>query len=347
MQSIETPSSLILGDQTRNDFPILHQEVHGKPLVYLDNAATSQKPHLVLDTLSQYYSEYNSNVHRGIHALSARATTAYEDARQKIASFVNASSSEEIVFTRNASEAINLVANTWAVSTLRPGDEIIISVAEHHSNIVPWQMVAQRTGAVLKFVQLTPDTQELDINHLTDLVTPKTKLISLVHVSNMLGCVLPVDHVVHIAHSVGAKVLLDACQSVPNMPVDVQALDIDWLVASGHKMCGPTGIGFLYGKKENLESMPPWMGGGEMIQDVFLEYSTYAEPPSRFEAGTPSIGEAIGLGAACDYLRSVGMEEIHSYEKRLGKYLYGKVRVCICVVQHRVSLSHIVLVVLY
>jgi cysteine desulfurase/selenocysteine lyase len=321
-QTLKAPAATSLGDLVRSDFPILHQEVHGKPLIYLDNAATSQKPQIVIDVLNEYYASYNSNVHRGVHALSAKATSAYEEARQKLANFINATTPEEIVFTRGATEAINLVANTWGMSTLQPGDEIILSVAEHHSNIVPWQLLAAKTGAILKFVELTPETQELDISQLKQLVSPKTKLISLVHVSNALGCTLPVPEVVSIAHSVGAKVLLDACQSVPNMPVDVRTLGADWVVASGHKMCGPTGIGFLWGRKEILAEMPPWMGGGEMIQDVFLDKSTYAEPPSRFEAGTPAIAEAIGLGAACDYLTNIGMDRIHSYEKELGTYLY-------------------------
>ena len=319
----QTPPSL--GTLTRPDFPILHQSVHdNKPLIYLDNAATSQKPTLVLDTLSQYYTGYNSNVHRGVHALSAQATAAYEESRQKLASFINASSPEEIVFTRGATEAINLVANTWGAANLGPGDEVIVSVAEHHSNIVPWQMLAKRTGAVVKYINITSGTQELDVEQLEGMVTTATKLISLVHVSNALGCVLPVERVVSIAATVGARVLLDACQSVPNMPVDVSTLGADWIVASGHKMCGPTGIGFLWGRKEILDQMPPWMGGGEMIQDVYMEYSTYAEPPSRFEAGTPAIAEAIGLGAACDYLRGIGMEKIHAYEKELGTYLYNE-----------------------
>ena len=318
-------TSSALGEQVRDQFPILDQNVHeSKPLVYLDSAATSQKPTHVLETLNEYYSKYNSNVHRGVHALSAKATTEYEEARKKISTMINANSPEEIVFTRNASEAINLVANSWGLSTLKEGDEIVLSVAEHHSNLVPWQLVAAKTGAKLKFVELTDDTQELDMNQLDELVTPRTRLISLVHVSNALGCVLPVERVVAKAKKVGARVMLDACQSVPNRPVDVQSLEVDWIVASSHKMCGPTGIGFLWGRMEILEEMPPWMGGGEMIQDVFLDHSTYAEPPSRFEAGTPAIGEAIGLGAACDYLMSIGMDKIHDYETEIGRYLYEK-----------------------
>ena len=326
LQRAEAPVAIAtsLGELVRADFPILHQKVHGKPLVYLDNAATSQKPKLVIEKLDDYYKVYNSNVHRGVHALSARATAEYEEARQKVAKFINAASPEEIVFTRGATEAINLVANTWGLSTLQPGDEILISVTEHHSNIGPWQLIAARTGAVLKHVPLTADTQEIDIAKLKELVNSKTRLIALVHVSNALGCVLPVSEVIDAARSVGAKVLLDACQSVPNMPVDVTSLGADWIVASGHKMCGPTGIGFLWGRKEILDEMPPWMGGGEMIQDVFLDRSTYAEPPSRFEAGTPAIAEAIGLGAACDYLTNIGMDRIHAYEKELGTYLYNQ-----------------------
>lgn len=313
-----------LGAVLRQQFPILDQEVNGKPLVYLDNAATSQKPLAVIKAMDDYYSQYNSNVHRGVHYLSAKATTAYEDARGKVARFINASSDREIVFTRNASEAINLVAQTWGMDNLKQGDEVILSVAEHHSNLVPWQMVAQKTGAVLKHVRLTPDTQELDMQHFHELVTPRTRLVSLVHVSNMLGAVLDVEPVVAAARKVGAKVLLDSCQSMPHMPLDVQALGVDWIVASAHKAVGPTGIGFLWGRYDVLDTMPPWMGGGEMIQDVFLDHSTYAPPPARFEAGTPSIAEAIGLGAACDYLSSLGMAKVHAYEQELGGYLYER-----------------------
>ncbi len=311
-----------LGREIKDDFPVLHQDVHGKKLVYLDNAATSQKPEVVISAMSDYYREYNSNVHRGVHALSARATTEYENARQKVASFVNAASPENIVFTRNATEAINLVVNTWG-STLEKGDEIILSVAEHHSNIVPWQLLAERRGLTLKFVQLTK-SQELDMDHLAHLLTPKTKLISLVHMSNALGCRLPVDTVVQLAKTVGAKILLDACQSVANIPIDVQELGVDWIVGSAHKMCGPTGIGFLWGTSESLQSMPPWMGGGEMIDVVTLEKTTFAAPPSRFEAGTPAIAEAIGFGAACDYLQNIGMENVEEYESHLGRYLHSK-----------------------
>ncbi|MBW4557371.1 MAG: cysteine desulfurase [Trichormus sp. ATA11-4-KO1] len=310
-----------LADQVRADFPILHQEVNSKPLVYLDNAATSQKPLFVLNILRDYYEQYNANVHRGAHTLSAKATDAYEAARDKVAKFINAASRQEIVYTRNASEAINLVAYSWGMNNLQPGDEIILSVMEHHSNIVPWQFVAQKTGAVLKFVELTPEGS-FDLSQFQQLISDKTKLVSTCHVSNTLGCINPVAEIAAIAHRYDAKFLIDACQSLPHMPVDVQQIDCDWLVASGHKMCAPTGIGFLYGKLELLASMPPFFGGGEMIADVYLDHSTYAELPHKFEAGTPAIAEAIALGAAVDYLSNIGMERIHAYEAELTAYLF-------------------------
>ncbi|MBF2021232.1 MAG: SufS family cysteine desulfurase [Hydrococcus sp. C42_A2020_068] len=313
----------ILADKVRSDFPILHQEVNGKPLIYLDSAATSQKPLAVLDTLRNYYERDNANVHRGAHTLSVRATEAYESARDKVAKFVNAASRQEIVFTRNATEAINLVAYSWGLNHLKAGDEILLSVMEHHSNLVPWQIIAQKTGAVIKYVGLT-DTEELDLEHFNSLLSEKTKLVAIVHVSNTLGCINPVEKIVSIAHKNGAKVLIDACQSVPHMPVDVQAIGCDWLVASGHKMCAPTGVGFLYGKQELLEEMPPFLGGGEMISEVFLDHFTCGEVPHKFEAGTPAIGEAIALGAAVDYLTTIGMDKIHAYEVELTTYLFEK-----------------------
>ncbi|BAZ30676.1 SufS subfamily cysteine desulfurase [Cylindrospermum sp. NIES-4074] len=317
-----TPTkTLTLADKVRADFPILRQEINGKPLVYLDNAATSQKPLLVLNTLRDYYEQYNANVHRGAHTLSAKATDAYEGARDKVAKFINAASRQEIIYTRNASEAINIVAYSWGMNNLQPGDEIILSVIEHHSNIVPWQFVAQKTGAVLKFVELTP-AETFDLEQFKELISDKTKLVSVGHVSNTLGCINPVEEIVEIAHRYGAKVLIDACQSVPHMPVDVQQIGCDWLVASGHKMLAPTGIGFLYGKLEVLESMPPFFGGGEMIAEVYLDHSTYADLPHKFEAGTPAIGEAIALGAAIDYLSTIGMDKIHAYEAELTAYLF-------------------------
>jgi cysteine desulfurase / selenocysteine lyase len=318
MTAIQT---LSLADRTRADFPILHQTIHEKPLVYLDSAATSQKPQVVIDALTDYYQRYNSNVHRGVHTLSGLATDAYEAARQKVAKFVNAADEREIIYTRNASEAINLVAYSWGLANLKAGDEIILTVMEHHSNLVPWQLISQRTGAVLKFVGLSAD-EGFDLEGYKALLSDRTKLVSVVHVSNTLGCITPVAEVVSLAHAQGAKVLIDACQSAPHLPLDVQAMDCDWLVASGHKMCAPTGIGFLYGKLAVMRAMPPFFGGGEMIADVFLDHSTYADLPHKFEAGTPAIGEAIALGAAIDYLTNIGMAEIHAYEQELSSYLY-------------------------
>ncbi|HEY9748259.1 MAG TPA: SufS family cysteine desulfurase [Allocoleopsis sp.] len=312
-----------LAAQVRADFPILDQEINGKPLVYLDNAATSQKPQAVLQALQHYYEHDNANVHRGVHTLSSRATDAYEGARDKVAKFINAASRQEIIYTRNASEAINLVSNSWGLSTLKQGDEIILTVMEHHSNLIPWQLVAQKTGAVLKFVELT-ETEEFNLEQFKSLISDKTKLVSVVHVSNTLGCINPVKEICAIAHQHGARVLIDACQSVPHMPIDVQDIDCDWLVASGHKMCAATGIGFLYGKLDLLRSMPPFLGGGEMIADVFLDHSTYADLPHKFEAGTPAIAEAIALGAAVDYLMGIGMDKIHAYEEELTAYLYQR-----------------------
>jgi cysteine desulfurase/selenocysteine lyase len=333
-----SPFTAALADLLRRDTPVLTQTLpgSGKPLVYLDSAATSQKPLLVTRAMDDYYARYNANVHRGVHELAAAATAAYEGARAKVAALINARGPDEVVWTRNASEAVNLVAFTWGLANLKPGDEIVVSVAEHHSNLVPWQMVAKRTGAVLRHVRLRQqgggggapssssssasasavtsrrrglDHQTLDMDHYDALLSPRTKLVALPHVSNVLGCVLDAERVVSGARRVGARVLLDACQSVPHMPVDVQALGADWIVASGHKMLAPTGVGFLWGRREILaseEEMPPWMGGGEMIRDVFLDHSTYAGPPAKFEAGTPAIAEAIGLGAAVDLLMSVG-----------------------------------------
>lgn len=311
-----------LAAKFRPDFPILHQRIHDRPLVYLDNAATSQKPTAVLEALQHYYEFDNANVHRGVHTLSNRATDAYEGARDRVAAFVNAASRQEIVFTRNATEAINLVAYAWG-SQLQRDDEIILTVMEHHSNLIPWQLLAQRTGAVLKFVQLNQE-EGFDFDHFKSLLSDKTKLISVVHVSNTLGCINPVKAICTEAHRYGAKVLIDACQSAPHLAIDVQEIDCDWLVASGHKMCGPTGAGFLYGKLNVLRGMSPFLGGGEMIADVYLDHATYADLPHKFEAGTPAIAEAIGLGAAVDYLTAIGMDQIHSYETELTAYLYQR-----------------------
>ncbi|BFM39225.1 SufS family cysteine desulfurase [Synechocystis sp. LKSZ1] len=322
MTALQVPT---LAAQVRADFPILQQEVNGHPLVYLDNAATSQKPLAVLEALRHYYEKDNANVHRGAHSLSVRATEAYEAVRDKVAKLIHARSRQEIVYTRNATEAINLVAYSWGLNTLKPGDEILTSVMEHHSNLVPWQMVAQKTGAVLKHVALTPE-ETFDLAHFQGLLSEKTKLVTVVHVSNTLGCINPVEEITALAHQTGAKVLIDACQSVPHTPIDVQRLDCDWLVASGHKMCGPTGIGFLYGKEALLEAMPPFLGGGEMIADVFLDHFTCGHLPHKFEAGTPAIGEAIALGAAIDYLLDLGMERIHAYEQELTAYLFQQLQ---------------------
>jgi cysteine desulfurase / selenocysteine lyase len=322
MTAIQIPvPTLSLAEKIRADFPILTQKIHDRPLVYLDSAATSQKPQVVIDALSDYYQRYNSNVHRGVHTLSGLATDAYEAARQKVAKFVNAADEREIIYTRNATEAINIVAYSWGLGNLQTGDEVILTKMEHHSNLVPWQLVAQKTGAVLKFVDLSDD-EDFDLEHYKSLLSDKTKLVSVVHVSNTLGSVAPVKEIVALAHAQGAKVLIDACQSAPHMPLDVQDMDCDWLVASGHKMCAPTGIGFLYGKLDVMRSMQPFLGGGEMIADVFFDHSTYADLPHKFEAGTPSIGEAIALGAAIDYLNNIGMTEIHAYEQELSIYLY-------------------------
>lgn len=314
-----------LAEATRADFPILGQEIHGHPLIYFDNAATSQKPQQVLQSLQEYYEYANANVHRGVHTLSNRATQAYEAARTKCAQLIHTPQVESLIFTRNASEAINLVAYSWGMNQLQPGDEIILTVMEHHSNLVPWQWVAQRTGAILKYVHLTPQ-ESFDLEHYQSLLSDCTKLVACSYVSNTLGCVNPVAEIIELGHHWGAKVLLDACQAVPHMVVDVQALDCDWLVASGHKMCGPTGAGFLYGKPNILRQMSPFLGGGEMIADVFLDHSTYADIPHKFEAGTPAIAEAIMLGAAVDYLQSVGLEAIHTYEQELVAYLWQKLQ---------------------
>ncbi len=312
-----------LGAKVRSDFPILNQEVHGKPLIYFDSAATSQKPVAVLETMRRYYEQDNANVHRGAHSLSVRATEAYEATRDKLAAFINAASRQEIIFTRNATEAINLVAYSWALNTLKPGDEIITSVMEHHSNLVPWRIIAQKTGAEIKYIGLTPQ-ETLDMEEYKNLLSEKTKLVALVYVSNTLGCINPVEEISTLAHEVGAKVLIDACQAAPHLPLDVQKIGCDWLVASGHKMCAPTGIGFLYGKLDLLLEMPPFFGGGEMISEVYLDHFTCAELPHKFEAGTPAIAEAIALGAAIDYLTGIGMENIHAYEEELTGYLFKK-----------------------
>ncbi len=308
-------------EAVRADFPILAQDRRpGVPLVYLDNAATSQKPLSVINTMDEYYRRYNANVHRGIHMLSEAATAAYEEARVKVRRFINAPSKREIIFTRGTTEGINLVAQTWGRANLKPGDVVVSTVMEHHSNIVPWQILASEKGFTLRFVPVLADgTLDLDV-FAKYLREEPVKLVTVMHVSNVLGTINPVDHMARMAHEAGALILVDAAQSIPHMPVDVQALDADFLVFSGHKMCAPTGIGVLYGKRALLDAMPPWMGGGDMIAQVRLEGSTWNELPYKFEAGTPSIAEAIGLGAAVDYLNALGMEHIHQHEKMLTTY---------------------------
>ncbi|WP_216904084.1 SufS family cysteine desulfurase [Synechococcus sp. CCY 9618] len=324
--STAAPPVSDLAALTRPDFPLLEQiACLGQPLIYLDYAATSQKPRQVLEALQQYYGHDNANVHRGAHQLSARATDHFEAARQKVADFIGAASAREIVFTRNASEAINLVARSWGDANLKAGDEVLLSVMEHHSNLVPWQLLAARTGCVLRHAGVT-ETGELDLADLRAKLSERTKLVSLVHVSNTLGCLNPMAEVAALAHGVGALLLVDACQSLPHKPVDVVALGADFLVGSSHKLCGPTGMGFLWGREALLEAMPPFLGGGEMIQDVYLDHSSWADLPHKFEAGTPAIGEAIGMGAALDYLQNLGMERIHAWEQQLTRRLFQRLQ---------------------
>ncbi len=309
-------------ETVRADFPILNQEHHpGVPLIYLDNAASSQKPRSVIEAMDDYYRRYNANVHRGIHKLSEQATAAYEGARVKIRKFINASSKREIIFTRGTTEGINLVAQTWGRANLKPGDVVLSTVMEHHSNIVPWQILAAEKEFVIKYIPLREDGT-LDMDVYTRLLNEGgVKLVTVMHVSNVLGTINPVAEIARQAHAAGALILVDGAQSTPHMPVDVQALDADFFVFSGHKMLGPTGSGVLYGKRALLEAMPPWMGGGDMIASVRLEGSTWNELPYKFEAGTPSIAEAIGLGYAIDYLAEIGMETIQAHEHTLTEYV--------------------------
>ena len=309
--------------ELRAQFPILQRRVHGRSLVYLDNAATTQKPRTVIQTLDRYYREYNANVHRGVHTLSEEATAAYEEARQRVARFIHAPSPRQVIFTRNATEAINLVAYSWGAAHLGPEDEVLITEMEHHSNIVPWQILQERLGFTLRYVPMT-DQGTLDLERLDELLTERTRLFAFVHVSNVVGTVNPVERLIAAARQVGARVLVDASQSVPHMPVDVQALDPDFLVFSGHKMCGPTGIGVLYGRRELLEAMDPFLGGGDMIREVTLQGSRWNELPYKFEAGTPAIAQAIGLGAAVDFLAQVGMDWIWQHEHTLTRYAYER-----------------------
>jgi len=303
----------------REDFPILRRQVHGRPLVYLDNAATSQKPQAVIDRLNRYYSEDNANIHRGVHYLSEKATQAYEEARTKVQHFLNAPSDREIIFTRSVSEAINLVVHSYGRKYLQAGDEVIISAMEHHSNIVPWQILCEEKGAILRVVPIN-DQGEFLLDAYEQLLSPKTKFVSVTQVSNALGTITPIRQIIAMAHQRNIPVLVDGAQAVPHFKVDVQELECDFYGFSGHKLYGPTGIGILYGRAELLEAMPPYQGGGDMIRSVTFEKTIYAPIPSKFEAGTPHIAGGIGLGAAIDYLEGIGMEAINDYEQALLAY---------------------------
>lgn len=305
--------------EIRKQFPILDQKVNGKQLVYFDSAATSQKPIQVIETLERYYKEYNSNVHRGVHTLGTKATDAYEGAREKVRKFINAKSMEEIIFTRGTTTALNTVAASYGLENVKEGDEIVISYMEHHSNIIPWQQVAKKTGATLKYLPLQPDGT-ISIEDARQTITPNTKIVSIMYVSNVLGTINPVKEIGAIAHENGAIMVVDGAQSTPHMKVDVQDLNCDFYALSAHKMCGPTGIGVLYGKKELLNNMEPIEFGGEMIDFVDLQESTWKELPWKFEAGTPIIGNAIGLGAAIDFLEEIGLHNIEKHEHELAQY---------------------------
>ncbi|HZU76442.1 MAG TPA: cysteine desulfurase, partial [Dehalococcoidia bacterium] len=306
-------------ERVRADFPILERLVHGKPLVYLDNAATSQKPRAVIQTLVEFYERHNANVHRGVHTLSQEATDLYEAVREQVARFLGAERAEEIIFTRGTTESINLVAHSWGRAQLGPGDEIVLSYLEHHSNLVPWQQVARERGAVLRFIPLDAEGR-LDMEQARRLIGPRTKLVAVAQVSNVLGTVTPVRELAELAHGVGALLLVDGAQSAPHMPVDVRALGCDFFACSAHKMLGPTGVGVLYGRRRLLRGMAPYQGGGSMIARVELESSTFAPAPTRFEAGTPNVADVIAYGAALTYLQALGMAAVQEHETRLTAY---------------------------
>jgi len=312
-------------EKVRAEFPILHQEVYGKPLVYLDNAATTQKPQSVIDAVRHYYERDNANVHRGVHALSERATASYEAARDKIRELLNATSRREIIFTRGATEAINLVASSWGMTNIGAGDEVLVSEMEHHSDIVPWQMLCERVGATLKVLPIN-DAGELCMDQLDSLLGERTRLVGIVHLSNALGTINPVKTIIEKAHAVGAKVLLDGAQALAHLHVDVQALDCDFYVTSAHKMYGPTGIGMLYAKEALLDAMPPYQGGGDMITMVTFEKTQYNDLPYKFEAGTPNIAGAIGFGAAVDWLKKTGIDAASAHENDLLAYATEKAK---------------------
>ncbi|MFA6588550.1 MAG: cysteine desulfurase [Patescibacteria group bacterium] len=313
-------------ENIRRDFPILSRQINGKPLVYLDNAATSQKPRIVLKAMDDFQRQHNANVHRGIYTLSEEATELYETARQKVAKFINAKTSEEIIFTRNATESINLVALTWARQNLEKGEEILTTEMEHHSNIVPWQILAKEKGLKLNFLPTIPEKGILDLSKLANLLSSKTKLVCIGHISNLLGTINPIEKIIEQAHKIGAKVLVDGCQAVPHLPVDVQKINADFYAYSGHKMLGPTGIGVLWARKDLLETIEPIIGGGDMIKSVTKQKSIWNDLPWRFEAGTPNIVGVIGLGAAIDYLNQVGMRNVWEHEKKFVEYLLPKLK---------------------
>lgn len=314
-----TDSARLDVERIREDFPILSREVNGQPLVYLDNAATTQKPRMVIDRLSSYYTNENANIHRGVHYLSQLATSEYEEARVKARRFINAAETHEIIFTRGATEGINLVAASYGRKFVHDGDEIIISAMEHHSNIVPWQLLCEQTGALLRVIPMNDDG-ELLIDEFVQLLNPRTKIVAVAHLSNALGTINPVKRIIEIAHSQDVPVLLDGAQAAPHLKVDVRDLDCDFYAFSGHKLCGPTGTGVLYGKSDWLNAMPPWQGGGDMIASVTFEKTTFNSLPNKFEAGTPHIAGAIGLGAAIDYLTGIGLDKIAAYERELLDY---------------------------
>ena len=315
-----TPPGTFDARKVKQDFPILQQTIHGKPLTYLDSAASSQKPSVVIEALDAYYRASNANIHRGVYWLSERATALYDEAREKVARFINAPDARSCVFVRNATEALNLVAYSWGRANLGPGDTVVLTLLEHHSNIVPWQIITAERGATIRYVDIDDDGRlRLDqLDHY--LRTERVKLVGVTHVANALGTINPVAEIAARAHAAGALVLVDGAQSVPHMPVDVQALDIDFLVFSGHKMLGPMGIGVLWGRREILEAMPPFLGGGDMIREVTTCGSTWADLPAKFEAGTPSVGDAVGLGAAIDYLTALGMDAVRAHEREIVAY---------------------------
>src|SRR6266581_3632968 len=324
-KSVGTEQKVYSAADIRHDFPILSRQVHGKPLVYLDSTASSQKPLAVIDAMNHYYKNYHANVHRGVYQISEEATAAMEKARVKVARFINARQSKQVIFTRNTTESINLVAYTWGQANIHAGDLIILTEMEHHINLVPWQLLASRTGARLEFIPVTDDgLLRLDVYE--QLLQQEPKLVAFTHMSNVLGTINPVQQMIAQAHTAGAIVLLDGAQGAPHMPVDVQALDVDFLCFSGHKMLGPTGIGILYGKRDLLEAMPPFMGGGEMIRKVGLRESSWNDLPWKFEAGTPAIAEAIGEGVAVDYLATLGMENVQRHEQEITGYAMEQLR---------------------